>query len=421
MRIHLEYGETGLDLEIRHPHVKVIEPAHAAGLPDEAAAFRDAARRPIGGRPLRETARTGDRVALLIPDITRPFPAARMLPWALAELAHIRNFVIVVGNGSHRAATAEELGRLVGGETLRRCRVVQHDAHDAATMVDVGRDPGGGAVRMNREYAEADRRVVLGFIEPHFLAGFSGGYKAAFPGVADIGSIMRYHGAAVVGHPGSTWGQLEENPTQALVRACGSLAPVDFCINVTLNRERKITGYYCGDPIAAHEAGCAAARHTVMIPCERRFPVVVTTNSGYPLDQNLYQTVKGLSAAAQAIEPGGLILAASECRDGFPEHGNFRRLLFEYGSPQALLDAVTAPGFHVYDQWEAQLLALVQVKARVALKSRLAEADARRAHIEPVEDLSGRLAEEMGRLGPDAEVAVLPEGPQAIPYLTGDQ
>src|SRR5207247_377122 len=134
----------------------------------------------------------------------------------------------------------------------------------------------------------------------------------------------------------------------------------------------------------AHEAGCAFARQTAMVPCEHRFPVVVTTNAGYPLDQNLYQAVKGMHAAAQIVEQDGFILAASRCNDGFPSHGNFRKLLFEHGSPEALLNAIMAPDFSVYDQWEAQLLALVALKARVGLKSELPAGDVRRAHLEPI-------------------------------------
>jgi nickel-dependent lactate racemase len=154
-----------------------------------------------------------------------------------------------------------------------------------------------------------------------------------------------------------------------------------------------------------------------MVPCRHTFPIVVTTNSGYPLDQNLYQTVKGMSAAAQIVEPGGFILAASRCNDGFPAHGNFRKLLFEHSSPRAMLDAILAPGFSVYDQWEAQLLALICLKARVGLFSEIPAGEIRRAHLEPVDDIEGRIGAELERIGADSPVAVLPEGPMTIPYL----
>jgi nickel-dependent lactate racemase len=155
-----------------------------------------------------------------------------------------------------------------------------------------------------------------------------------------------------------------------------------------------------------------------MVACARAFPVVVTTNSGYPLDQNLYQTVKGMSAGAQIVEEGGYIATASRCNDGFPEHGNFRKLLFDHPSPRAVLDAIAAPGFSLYDQWEAQLLALIRLKARVGLLSELADEDVRRAHLEPIADVGAAVARERERVGKDAPVAVLPEGPQTIPYLS---
>jgi nickel-dependent lactate racemase len=156
-----------------------------------------------------------------------------------------------------------------------------------------------------------------------------------------------------------------------------------------------------------------------MAPCERPFPVVVTTNSGYPLDQNLYQTVKGMSAAAQIVADGGYIATAARCDDGFPEHGNFKRLLFDHRSPRELLDTIEAPGFSRFDQWEAQILALIRLKARVGLRSELADDEVRRAHLEPIADVGAAVAGELRRIGDDAPVAVLPEGPQTIPYVRG--
>ena len=420
MRVHLQYGRAGLDVEIPGKSVTVIEPRFVPGLPDEAGAFREAVRHPIGARPLRETVKATDRVAVVIPDLTRPLPSDRLLPWLFEELSHVpaEQFTIVNGTGSHRVNTPEELRSMVGPEVLGRYRLVNHTAHDAATMLPAGKSRDGEVVFLNREYVEADRRIVLGFIEPHFMAGFSGGYKGIFPAVADIASIMRYHDARTIGDPRSTWGLLEGNPTQAIIRDNASLLPLDFCVNVTLNRRREITRFFCGHPIAAHEAGCAFSKETAMVACERAFPIVVTTNSGYPLDQNLYQTVKGMSAAAQIVAEGGYIAAASRCNDGFPEHGNFKKLLFDHPSPRAVLDAIEAPGFSLYDQWEAQLLALIRLKARVGLRSELGDDDVRRAHLEPIADVGAAVARELSHRGRDAPVAVLPEGPQTIPYVS---
>jgi len=270
---------------------------------------------------------------------------------------------------------------------------------------------------MNRDYVEADRRIVLGFIEPHFMAGFSGGYKGVFPAVADLESIKHYHRAQVIGDPLSTWGVLAGNPTQAQVRANGALLPVDMLINVTQNRRREITGFFCGDVIAAHDAGCAFAKKTAMVACPHPFPIVVTSNSGFPLDQNLYQTVKGMSAAAQIVSDGGLILAAAECGDGFPDHGSFKRFLFEHPSAQAMLDTINHAPAPIEDQWQVQLLALILIRARVGLQSLILPDEIRRAHLEPVADIATRVATELARIGRDQPVAVMPEGPMTIPYL----
>jgi nickel-dependent lactate racemase len=210
---------------------------------------------------------------------------------------------------------------------------------------------------------------------------------------------------------------MEDNPTQGQIRANGSLLPLDFCINVTLNHHREITGFYCGDPIAAHERGCEASKASVMVACEHDYPIVVTTNGGYPLDQNLYQAVKGMSAASQIVSDGGLIISVARCNDGFPAHGNFRDMLLEHDSPEAMLETIYAPGFSKYDQWQVQLFAHILQKARVALHSEIDPDAVRDVHLEPVDDIAARIGEELENIGADAPIAVLPEGPMTVPYL----
>jgi nickel-dependent lactate racemase len=415
----LQYGKGELEVEVPSSDVTVLRTKHEDGLPDEAAAFREAVRNPIGSAPLGELVGAGDRVAVVIPDITRPLPSDRLLPWLFEELSHVpaENVTIVNGTGSHRPNTEDELVTMVGSEVASSYRIVNHNAHEPDTLMFAGRSPEGRDVFMNREYVEADRRIVLGFIEPHFMAGFSGGYKGVFPAVADIDSIMHYHRASVIGHARSTWGVLEDNPTQDQIRANGAVLPVDFLVNVTINRDKEITGYFCGDVLSAHEKGCEANKASVMVACEREYPIVVTTNGGYPLDQNLYQAVKGMSAAYQIVSDGGLIVAASRCNDGFPDHGNFRRMLLEHSSPQAMLDTIYQPGFSEFDQWQVQLFAQILQRARVGLYSEIPADDVRSVHLEPISDIATTIAEELERIGADAPVAVLPEGPMTVPYL----
>lgn len=419
MKVHLQYGQTGLELDLTGINATILQPRFQPGLADEASAFTAAVRSPINTRPLREIVRSTDRVAVVIPDGTRPLPSDRLLPWLFAELGHVprENFTILIGTGSHRANTPAELDNMLGPAIARTYRVVNHNAHDPSGLAYAGQSPMGYPIHFAKDYAEADRRIIMGFIEPHFMAGFSGGYKAVMPGIASIDAIMHYHGAPVIGDPNSTWGELENNPTQRHVRAGGSLLPIDFCINVTLNASKQITRYFCGETLAAHRAGCAFSKSTAMAACAHAFPIVVTTNSGYPLDQNLYQTVKGMCAAARIITDQGLILAAARCNDGFPEHGNFRTLLYESKSPTELFNRIMSPGFSIFDQWQVQLMAMVQMKARVGVFCEMPAEELRRAHLLPVTDLRVAIDAELNRIGRDAPVAILPEGPLTIPYL----
>src|SRR5262249_42513040 len=193
--------------------------------------------------------------------------------------------------------------------------------------------------------------------------------------------------------------------------------PRHFMVNVALNAKRDITAIWTGHYIEAHEVGCRVVAELATRAVEEPFDVVISTNSGYPLDQNLYQTVKGMSAAARIVKPGGAIIAVSECSDGLPDHGNFKQLLQMRRTPEELLDMIEAPGFELYDQWEAQSQAIVQRKAAVYLYSSLAPQIVRDAMLTPIDDIEATIAGLLDRYGPDARVAVLPEGPQTVPYL----
>ena len=419
MKVKLEYGKTGLDVNFPE-HTTVITPKFVEGLPDEAASFREAVRNPIAARPLGELINANDSVAVVIPDITRALPTDRLLTWLFRELENVPadNFTIINGTGSHRINTEQELISMVGKDIVAKYRIVNHDSYDKDSLALVGNSPDGLPVYLNREYVNADKRIVLGFIEPHLMSGFSGGYKGIFPAIAGIDSITHYHRASVLADPKSTYGILDGNPTLEQVRANGSLIPVDFCINVTLNRNREITRFFCGDVSTAHEAGCAFAKTTAMVECEHSYPIVVTTNSGYPLDQNLYQCCKGVSAAAQIVSPDGLIISAAQCSDGFPAGSHFHKLMIEHSSPQAFLDKIMSPGFSAYEQWGAQMLAMVQVRARVGLYSEIPADEVAAAHLEPIENIEARIQEELHHIGANAPIAVLPEGPMTIPYLS---
>jgi nickel-dependent lactate racemase len=298
MNVSLAYGHERLVVTVPDDAV-VITPVELPGLSDERGAFNAVVHAPIGTAPLRELAKPTDTVAIVIADITRPSPSERLVPWIIAELAHVprENFVIINGTGSHRANTREELIQMLGAEIVETVRIVNHNAFDDTTLTDLGRTSYGGDIWVNNDYLQADVRIVTGFIEPHFFAGFSGGPKCIVPGVAGIKTIMHLHNAQMIGHPKSTWALLEGNPVQGEIREAVAMAPPHFMVNVALNAKRDITAIWAGHYIEAHEIGCRFVVEHATRAVEEPFDVVISTNSGYPLDQNLYQTGKGMRAA----------------------------------------------------------------------------------------------------------------------------
>ncbi len=418
--LRIPYGRGMRELDCTGWRADILLPPPESALADEAAGFQDAVRHPIGSAPLREVIRPEAKLAVTIPDGTRPFPASRILPRFFAEIAHVppEQVVIVIGTGSHRGNTPEEIVRMVGPEVAARYRILNHDSENPARLVSVGPSRFGYDVQLCREWVEADQRVMMGFIEPHFMAGFSGGYKAVFPGLAGLDAIMHYHSVANIAHPASTWGRIDGNPTQDHVRAGGSIVPVDFCVNLTLGADKRINRYFCGEPLSAHEAGCRHLQETAMIPCRRAYPIVVTTNGGWPLDQNLYQTVKGLSAASLITDPGGFIIAAAECADGFPDHGCFRGVLESHRSPEDLLVKIAAGRLDIPDRWQIQLLAQLAARFRIRIVSGFSDADLQRTFLTPAASIEDAVADARRELGPDAPVAILPQGPLALPFRT---
>lgn len=421
MRVELAYGEGRMAAEVPDEAV-VVRPREDPGLRDPERAVRSALASPRGTRPLPEIVRGRGRVAVVTPDITRPMP----LPLVLGPLIDTllaagvleEQVILVNGTGSHRANTPEELEGMYGADITRRFRVVNHDAFRPETLVRVGRTPNGTDAWLNRDFVEAEVKIVTGLIEPHFFAGFSGGAKGIYPALAGIDSIMGFHSAAQIGDARSTWGVLEGNPHQIECQAVWGMVKPDFLLNVTVNSAREITGVFAGSLEEAFFAGARFAREAAMTAVPGPgFDIVITTNSGYPLDQNLYQAVKGISAAAQICRPGGAILCAAECRDGLPAHGEFRHLMRMEKTPADLLSRIEAPDFHHFDQWEAQTLAKILTRARVLLRSEMPDEWVTAAMLEPVASVEDGIRRLEAEYGKRATIAVLPEGPMTIPYL----
>ena len=425
--VRLSYGEQGyvLPLDIPGLEAEVFLPANPAALQDAENAFKEAVRNPIGTLPLAEVAANAletsrlqgrpPKVVIAVADHTRPVPDHLLLPWIASELGLPDECItILIGTGTHRGSTPQELRKMLGG-AAERFKIVNHNCQDTESLSFVGTSSCGGPCWMNKLWIEADLRLTTGFIEPHFYAGFSGGSKALIPGIAGLDTVRHFHRASLIEHPRATWARIFDNPLQQLTREMAALAPPHFIVNVTLNHSKAITGIFAGDLTAAHNAGCEAALEEATVDVPRRYPIVITTNSGFPLDQNFYQTVKGISAAARIVEEGGLILVFSRCNNGLPLEGEFAEILSEPISDEALHSKILAAEVTRHDQWQVQTLMQCLEKARIVLYSELSPEDRLRNRTEHTNDPVSVIQDFIKtRGGSPVAAAILPEGPLSI-------
>jgi nickel-dependent lactate racemase len=420
MKVKLAYGEGQIEVELPNARTVVIEPTAIAGLRDERAAMTAALDRPIGAPAMRQLVRKDSRVTIVFTDITRATPNRRLIPWLLdylSELVPGENITLLNGLGTHRPNTRAELETLLTHAVVDNYRVLNHEPENLAAHVQLGVTRDGTPALLNRHLVEADLRIITGFIEPHFFAGFSGGPKGIMPGVAHLRTVMSNHGARNIGDANAVFGVTEGNPIWEEMRDIALRTGPSFLLNVALNDERRITGIYAGDLIAAHQAGIECVRRSAMQPVAELFDVVVTTNSGYPLDLNLYQGVKGLSAGARILKPGGTLILAAECREGMPANSPMDKMLRSVAGPEEVLARLAASGEARPEQWQAQILALIQRRANILVHSSLPDEIIRAAHLKPCRDIAATVAETLKHLGGQARVAVLPQGPLTIPYL----
>jgi nickel-dependent lactate racemase len=421
MQVQLAYGQGQLPVEFPDGRTTVIEPSFRPGLADERAALIAALEAPIGAPPLRAWLKPDAKIVILFTDITRATPNHRLIPWLLAYLEQqgVRREQVTLLNqlGTHRPNTRAELEKMLTAEVVANWRVVNHEPENHDACVQLGTTRTGTPAWINRLAVEADVRILTGFIEPHFFAGFSGGPKALMPGVAHTETVMSNHGWDNLNDPRSTFGICEGNPLwEELLEIAQRVGP-SFLLNVTLNDHRQITNVFAGELVAAHTSGREFVRGAAMQAVDRSFEVVVTTNSGYPLDMNLYQGVKGMSAAARIVAPGGTIILAAECSEGVPAASPFDKLLREGGTPEGILTLLASPGFVRPEQWQAHIQSLIQGRAKVLLHTRMTDEAVRAAHLTPCRDIAATVKAELERFGPEARVAVLPQGPLTIPYL----
>jgi nickel-dependent lactate racemase len=416
-RIPIAYGRGHLVLELPEG-ATVVQPSSQPGLDNERAALRRALAQPIASPPLGELLETAERICIVHTDITRATPNERLIPWLLEVLAEAgvsrEQIVLLNGLGSHRPNTRAELAQMLTQDVVARYRCMNHEPHNHDAHVQLGVTSDGTPALLNRELVDADLRIVTGFIEPHFFAGFSGGPKGIMPGVAALETITSNHGAKNIASPNAAFGVTIGNPIWEEMRDIACRAGFSFLVNVALNEQRQITGVFAGEMMAAHAEGIEFVRRSAMQAVGEPFDIVVTTNSGYPLDMNLYQAVKGMAAAARIVRDGGTVIVAAECSEGVPNGSPHDEFLRSTKSGDEVLRLLADPGFSRPEQWQAQIQALIQRRASVHLFSSLPDDVIRAAHLEPCHDI-GRLVTALATNG--ARIAVLPQGPLTIPYL----
>lgn len=423
MDIRLDYGRVGLDVRLPDSlHVSVVNPSKGEPLPDATGAVEQALLQPIGTRPLCELARGRRDAVVVISDKTRPVPNGIVLPPILRtlETAGIarERIEILVATGLHRANTRAELIEMTSPEIVERYRLRNHVARNADEHVLLGRTTRGTEIWLDRGFVGADLKIVTGLIEPHLMAGYSGGRKAVAPGLAGVETMRSAHGPAMLEDnvgPGITAG----NPFHEDLMEIARLARVDFMVDVSIDRARRLTGVFAGDIERAHAAGMQAVEQEVRVDLTAPADIVITSAGGYPLDQTLYQSIKGLTGALNIVRRGGTIILAAALTEGIGSQ-DFQELLRDAGSNDDFMARITSPGFFRIDQWMVQHLCQVLRKAQVTVVSDGLSPDVVRTQlVEPAPTVEEALQQALTRHGSAAHVAVLPQGPYVLATVRG--
>jgi nickel-dependent lactate racemase len=421
MILNLAYGKTGHRFELSDNYqTDIIEPRWVDSVSDQSLAITEALKNPYKSKPLRTIVGNTDRVAIIFSDITRATPYHVILPALLNELENIpqKNICFFCANGTHRPATDKELNKILGESIVNNYEIVQNDSNNQKMHEYVGTTISGNDIFLNRKILSCSVKILTGFIEPHFFAGFSGGGKALMPGMASVKTIKFNHSISHLSHENVNWGITYGNPLWEEIMEAAEFVPGLFLLNITLNRNKELTNVFAGDLRSAHNAGCQFVKNSAMAPVNKLYDIVITSNSGYPLDLNIYQTVKGMSAAAQILKPGGSIIMAAECWDGIPSNSDYETILTSVRSANDLMKYIVENEHTLKDTWQIFFQALIQQKANVYIYSdKLDDETIKRALFNPVRDISKLTDELVSKTGLDTTICILPEGPQTIPYL----
>jgi nickel-dependent lactate racemase len=421
MNVELKYGRHGLDFELNEP-ATVFRTSEMPAIEDPTAGLEESLVNPIGTVALREIAAGRRRACIVVSDITRPVPNTILLPPLLEALgdAGMRpdSISLLVATGIHRAPTEEELAEVLGEEIIATHEVTSHNARDESSIKRIGYTNSGTPIEINRTYLESDLKIVVGLVEPHFMAGYSGGRKSVAVGLTSIESIKYLHGTHFLEHPGSRNCELAGNPLHAELSEIAGVAGIDFCVNTVIDARRRIGGIFCGDPVRSHRAACDFVEKYCTVHTDFPFDIVVTTAAGYPLDTTYYQAVKGLVGALDVLAPGGGIILASECKDGLGSP-DFRRVLErlrECGDFDGFLLHLSEPANFVIDQWEVEMLIRALRRGEIFLYSTgLPDSDWPLTFAQRVESMEQGLSRAIARSGGTPRIAVIPEGPYVVP------
>jgi len=433
MRFELEYGKTGLSVEL--PETATIHTlgiASAPPLPDPTEAVRAALAAPTGASPLTEITR--EKVAaqagrppcacIVICDITRPVPNATILPAVLEALAAggvpTEQVTLLIATGTHRPNTDDELNEMLGPD-LRASglRVVNHVCTDAATNRYLGTTENGVPVSLDTHYLDADLRITCGLIEPHFMAGYSGGRKLIMPGIAALETVQAWHSPRFLEHPNATNGVVAGNPVHEENTHIASLAPPDLIVDVTLDEHRRITGVFAGEMVRAWEAGVAFMERQVKATVSEPVDIAVTSGGGWPLDATFYQAVKGMVGALPIVRPGGHIIIASECAEGIGS-APFTKTLLESPDLQQLVRRMEAPDWtYIPDQWQVEELAKATRFHTVWCIARGIPLESlQRLHVRAATSVEAAIDAALATRSPEGiRIAVIPKGPYVMPAL----
>ncbi len=422
MKVTLDYGKTGLPVELPDQNVVgVLGLQPQPPLADPEQAIRDALRQPIGTPPLAELARGKRSACVVISDITRPVPNKLILPAVLETLEASgiprEGITILIATGTHRPNEGEELVTMVGARIAAEYRIVNHVATDPDTHRCLGTSPRGVPMWVDTRYLDADLRITTALIEPHFMAGFSGGRKSVCPGICSMETIKIWHGPHFIGHERADTGNIAGNPVHEESLFVARQAGVDFICDVTLDEQRRITGVFAGDLEEAWLLGIRAAAQTAQSAVPEPVDVVVTSTAGYPLDLTFYQTVKGMVGALPIVKEGGTVIVASRCEEGLGSR-EFQEILLGEDDIEAFVAKTYEAGFFIPDQWEVHELAKALRKAEILCYSEgIPDSTLSQCWVKPISSVESGIAAALDRHGPDARIAVIPKGPYVLPVV----